>query len=142
MTQAAEVVGRLTRLCLADAPAGRRLHVRVSSEGDLLYEGARLPSAENPLRREIETLVSQEEGWRLEDGEEGVSLRLSSLETLQSPEVLQAFRVAAASRSDLRVLLQLPAEVRDIQRARAALPSGPAGDREGGHGGEEKSGST
>lgn len=119
-------LGRLARLLLAKLRPGASLALRLSDDGRLLW---RLPLEawdETAAAETLDALGSWTAGERAHalGPQAEVALDLGERTSeFQSPEVLLELRAVAAEHPERNFRLELPAGVRDIQRARAGLDS-------------------
>lgn len=126
----AESIGHLSRLLLGSLRdhGGGKLVLRLGDDGRLFW---RLPVAawdEGRFAQALSALGS----WTATRREHALGPQLEIVLDLggrtaefQSPEVLLVLRAAAGEHPELGFRLELPAGVRDIQRARAGLDSRP-----------------
>jgi hypothetical protein len=120
----ADALGRLARGLLSDLRSAERsaLSLRIRDDGRLAL---RLASAawNAPARGpELDALGS----WSAEQRREKTEIVLDlgpATARFQSPDVLLALRAAAAAVPEVAFRIELPAGVRDVQRARAGLDS-------------------
>jgi hypothetical protein len=126
----AESLGHLSRLLLGSLrdSGGGRLALRLADDGRLLW---RLPApawdeaSQGPALTALGSWSAAGQEHPLGPQVElAVDLGDRSAE-FQSPEVLLMLREVAAEHPDLGFRLELPAGVRDIQRARSGLDSRP-----------------
>ena len=128
----AESLGHLSRLLLGSLRdhGGGNLALRLGDDGRLLW---RLP-AEAWDESAHGTALGALGAWTVADREQALGPQVELTVDLgersgdfQSPDVLLMLRRVAEEHPDLSFRLELPAGVRDIQRARSGLDSRPPG---------------